>query len=199
MPRNLNSVKLRRSRYHHGDLRAALIDAGEQVLAERGVDGFSLREAARRAGVSPGAPAHHFGDARGLFTAIAARAFRRLGDQLNEADAKAGTDRRARLLAQGQAYVAFALAHSAGFDLMWRKALLDQSDPDYVEASRAAFRVLSQTAAGRSDSPNEAPPAVIAIWAVVHGYARLALDSGMDLNPQRLRAVLETMRLGDSA
>ena len=195
MADDLNSVKIARATYHHGDLRAALIDAGEAVIADRGVDGFSLREAARRAGVSPGAPAHHFGDARGLLTAIAARAFRRLADRLAEADRGAGPDRRARLHAQGQAYVAFALAHPAGFDLMWRKAMLDGSNADYLDASRAAFRVLSESSAGRSVSPDAAPPEVIAAWAVVHGYARLALDSGMELDAERLDAVLDTLRL----
>ena len=85
MSTKLNSVKLNldddkmtagkaaRSRYHHGDLRAALIEAGAAILAERGIEGFSLRECARRAAVSPAAPAHHFGDSRGLLTAIAAR------------------------------------------------------------------------------------------------------------------------------
>ncbi|MBL4557132.1 MAG: helix-turn-helix transcriptional regulator [Rhodobacteraceae bacterium] len=61
--------------YHHGDLRAALIDAAKALIAERGVDGFSLRAAARQAGVSAAAPAHHFGDARGLLTAVATGAF----------------------------------------------------------------------------------------------------------------------------
>jgi AcrR family transcriptional regulator len=61
--------------YHHGDLRAALIDAAKALIAERGVDGFSLRAAARRAGVSAAAPAHHFGDVRGLLTAVATGAF----------------------------------------------------------------------------------------------------------------------------
>ena len=84
MTEELNSVKTETPErpYHHGALRAALIEAAEAVIAERGVDGFSLRETARRAGVSPAAPAHHFGDARGLLTALAAEAFRRFGDAL---------------------------------------------------------------------------------------------------------------------
>ena len=75
---DLNTVKskpLEGRAYHHGSLRSALIAAAEAVIAERGLDGFSLRETARRAGVSAAAPAHHFGDARGLLTAVAAQAF----------------------------------------------------------------------------------------------------------------------------
>ena len=77
MKPNVNSVKTgRRSRgYHHGALREALLEAAEALIGERGLDGFSLREAARRVGVSPAAPQHHFGDARGLLTAIATAGF----------------------------------------------------------------------------------------------------------------------------
>ena len=65
----------KRGGYHHGDLRQAMIEAAEAVLAEKGVGGFTLRECARRAGVSPAAPAHHFGNLVGLLTAIATLGF----------------------------------------------------------------------------------------------------------------------------
>src|SRR3546814_10926578 len=90
---DLNSVKTvspgERS-YHHGALRPALIRAAVEVLAERGPDGFSLRETARRAGVSPAAPAQHFGDARGLRTARPPAAVRDVGDALTAADEGGG-------------------------------------------------------------------------------------------------------------
>ena len=117
MTDDLNSVKTAPAQdrgYHHGALRAVLIEAAESVIAERGVDRFSLREVARRAGVSPAAPAHHFGDSRGLLTAVAAEAFRRFGDALAESDP--GGLRERRIRAQGLAYVRFALAERAKFD-----------------------------------------------------------------------------------
>ena len=64
--------------YHHGQLREALVASGRTLLAERGIRGFTLRECARRAGVSHGAPAHHFGDAAGMLTAYAAQGFARI-------------------------------------------------------------------------------------------------------------------------
>jgi len=195
MAKRLNSVKIARSHYHHGDLRAALIDAGEGLLGDRGVDGFSLREAARRAGVTPAAPAHHFGDVRGLLTAIATRGFVRLGEALGEADRRAGPDRKARLHAQGRAYVEFALTHPASFELMWRKAVLDPDDPAYAEAGAAAFHILRRAVEGPEPPPEDASPAVIACWAVVHGYARLALDSGLALPPGQLDAVLDSLNV----
>ncbi len=185
MTTDLNNVKMGASprAYHHGDLRSALIATAGTILAERGVDGFSLRETARRAGVSPAAPGHHFGDARGLLTAVAARAFAALGDALGAATtaATAGAGgRQARLEAQGHAYVAFALAHPGLFDLMWRRSLVDAADPELAAAGRRAFAMLDVVV--RDGAPPIADPLDPALapthaaWSLVHGFARLALD-----------------------
>lgn len=201
---DLNSVK---TTYHHGALRPALIAAAEALIAERGIDRFSLRETARRAGVSPSAPAHHFGDARGLLTAIAAEAFADFGDALAAADAAAGPNRVARIQAQGRAYVAFALANRARFDLMWRGALLDQADPAYAEAGERAFWILDTAARGDgatdagADDIALAPS--IAAWSIVHGFARLAIDGAFGVGEgvaeraaeDLLPAVLEHLRV----
>ena len=172
---DLNSVKT----YHHGDLRTALIAAAEEVIAERGVDRFSLREAARRAGVSAAAPAHHFGDTRGLLTAVAARTLRAFADALETAD-RSGGDRLERIRAQGAAYVRFALTERAKFDLIWRYALIDRDDPDYAAAGRRAFDVRDRAVRGSDAAPSApgelAPAPSIAAWSMVHGFARLALD-----------------------
>ncbi len=189
---DLNSVKSGRA-YHHGALRPALIAAAEAVLAERGVQGFSLREAARRAGVSPAAPAHHFGDASGLLTAVATGAFRDLGDALEAAEADAG-DRQARIRAQGIAYVRFALANRARFDLMWRAALLNRDDPDYASTAARAFLLLDRSVrggAGAAQAPGgpETAPS-IACWAMVHGFAALALDGEFGTAPGAAEAAV---------
>ncbi|MFN3946008.1 MAG: TetR/AcrR family transcriptional regulator [Allosphingosinicella sp.] len=182
MNHDLNSVKKARG-YHHGDLRAAVIAAAEEVIGERGLDRFSLRETARRAGVSPAAPAYHFGDARGLLTALAADAFRRFGDALAAADRDG--DRTARIRAQGMAYVGFALAHPAKFDLMWRYALIDREDADYGAAAARAFAVIDKAVRGEEAIARQGDIAVapsIACWSMVHGFARLALDGAFGTN-----------------
>ncbi len=198
MSNNLNSVKIAKKAraYHHGDLRAALIAAAEAVITERGVDGFSLREAARRAGVSPAAPGHHFGDARGLLTAVATAAFTALGDALGAAAATPG-DRRARLDAQGSAYIGFALAHPAAFDLMWRRAVVDAADPDFAAAGRRAFAMLDEVVrAGQPAIADPLDPALaptIAAWSLVHGFAKLAVEDVFGSDPstrQRAAAAL---------
>src|SRR5215469_8707064 len=106
--------------YHLGDLKEKLIVATEALIMERGVDGFSLREVARRAGVSPAAPSHHFGDAKGLLAEVAYLGFQDFADALTEADAKGGAEPQKRLYEQGLAYVRFAMKNPARFTLMFR-------------------------------------------------------------------------------
>lgn len=182
---NPEPEKAGKDRYHHGDLREALILAGEAILNERGVEGFSLRECARRAGVSPAAPAHHFGDAKGLLTAIAARAFAAFGAALEAAQEGLST-RNIRLRAQGRAYVRFARENRAYFDLMWRSDLVNKDEPELRRASAAAFATLQSAApAGRDGNPDDAlNPNAIAAWSMVHGFARLALDGPLASAPE---------------
>ncbi len=202
MDADLNVVKNTPSQeapYHHGALREALIAAAEAELAERGVERFSLRSTARRAGVSPAAPAHHFGDARGLLTAVATAAFVDFGRALAEADAGAvSRDPRERVRAQGIAYVAFAIAQPARFELMWRKALLDVDDPRLAAAGDAAFAVLQRAVGGGGFGPPGTPdrlpsPAAIACWSIVHGFARLALDGSFGTGADAACAAADTL------
>jgi AcrR family transcriptional regulator len=172
-------------RYHHGALREALIDATESLLAEKGPESFSLREVARRAGVSPAAPAHHFGDASGLLTAVATLGFDGLAAALREAEARGGHDPRARLREQGVAYVAFALRYPGRFRLMFRDALR-QDDEALSRAGNAAFLVLEDgvrlafgTPAGKP-LPRKAWTALLGLWSVVHGFAHLTIAGRFD-------------------
>jgi AcrR family transcriptional regulator len=106
-------------------------------------EGFSLREVARRTGVSPAAPAHHFSDARGLPTAVATQTFLALGDAL-EASEPPGGDREARLLAQLESYLVFALNSRGRYLLMWRKTILDPEQAELVAAAGRAFAMLDR-------------------------------------------------------
>lgn len=171
--------------YHHGDLRRALVDATEALLAEKGPEAFSLREVARRAGVSPAAPAHHFGDAGGLLAAVATAGFDGLASALSAGHASGGADPRMRLREQGVAYVEFAMRHPGRFRLMFRDALLSP-DPELQRAGNAAFLVLENGVreafgiAPGKELPARAWTAVIALWSVVHGFAHLAIAGRFD-------------------
>jgi AcrR family transcriptional regulator len=204
MKTNLSSVKIEGS-YHHGDLRVALMKAAEDLLTEKGVEGFSLRETARRAGVSPAAPKHHFRDMRALFTAIATVAFDDLANGLEEASGECAQDRLVSIRRQGAAYVQFALKQPARFDLMWRIALLDTEDADYRRASERAFSALDRLVRGEDavliQKGDAAVAPTIACWSLVHGFARLALDGAFGRDPRErdrsisalLPAVLERL------
>jgi len=175
----------RGGRYHHGALREALVASAEDVLAERGVEGFTLREAARRAGVSPAAPAHHFGDAAGLLTEVAILGFEGLAQALREGDARGGADPAARLREQGVGYVDFALSHPARFKLMFREERL-RCDERFGQAAGAAFGILqdairAQHGLGPGEALTDAArAAALAAWSLVHGFAHLALDGQFD-------------------
>jgi AcrR family transcriptional regulator len=105
--------------FHHGNLRAVLLDQAEKVLRERGTDALSLRELAREAGVSHGAPRSHFVDRNALLDALAERGFIRLADEVREAASPAPDGYAAVLRAAGAAYLGFALREPALHDLMF--------------------------------------------------------------------------------
>lgn len=167
-------------RYHHGDLKTALIQAADQILAEHGLEGFSLREAARRAGVSPAAPAHHFGSAAGLLSEVAILGFEELAAHLDVDDGAGTPTQRMRL--QGVGYVRFALTYPGRFHLMFRHDLLSHDHAALKAAGDRTLMQLEQTIrAMRSLSPQapldaSARAELLAAWSMVHGFAHLALD-----------------------
>ena len=185
MPKKPAPARTERTGYHHGALKLSLIDATEALLAERGLEGFSLREVARRSGVSPAAPAHHFGDADGLLTAVATLAFDGLTEALEAGNARGGTDPVARLREQGLGYVRFALCYPGRFGLMFRSGHRD-GDPELQRSGRAAFMVLEngvrELFGVPGDEPLSAPQhaALVSIWSTVHGFAHLMLSGQFD-------------------
>lgn len=185
-----------REAYHHGALRDALIAATEALIAERGAQGFSLREVARRSGVSPAAPAHHFGDAAGLLAAVAKLAFDQLTEALEAGNARGGDDALGRLCEQGVGYVGFALAWPGRFALMFRVDLFSK-DEALVASAHAAYVVLEDGirdlyGLGAGTPLDEAQlHALRATWSMVHGFAHLMLAGQFDADlPRGGRAAL---------
>jgi AcrR family transcriptional regulator len=163
--------------YHHGNLRAALLEAAEHELVASGIEGFSLRSVAKRAGVSHAAPAHHFRDANGLLTALAAISFRRFLAAMEGVSSAAGTDPIERLVGSGIGYIRYASANPALFDLLFLSDRPDRRDPEVSEAGRAAFVHLeTQMMAVLSDHAGrglDAEESIAVTWAVTHGLAGL--------------------------
>ena len=158
--------------YHHGDLRRALLDAAEALMAE-GEDDPSLRAVARRAGVSHAAPYKHFADRHALKAGVAERGFAALGTAMQEA-AKTADGRP--LKAIGRAYVAFALARPARYRLMFGPEFAQgRTTPELDRAARAAFEALVATQ--RTDAaPAGDRTTAVAYWSLVHGLATLLID-----------------------
>ena len=159
--------------YHHGNLRITLLDAALDAVAEQGAAGWSLRDLARRAGVSHAAPAHHFGDKRGLLTVLATDGYRRLAAEL-EATWQ-GTE---SFLEVGVAYVRFAITNRAHFEVMFRPELVHGGDPALAEARTASASRLygPLETAGPGDESWDPRSGAIAAWSLVHGFATLWLN-----------------------
>ena len=175
--------------YHHGQLRAALLDAAETLLDEAGVQGLSLRACARRAGVSHAAPKHHFRDMAELLAEVSARSFDRLTAQLKRAREEAGEDPTQRYVAVARTYVSFALRYPSHFRLMFRSDALSQENAALQEAATRTFAEMTNSVTAQRDQPDVTPESlqtriterdlqndVLIAWSHIHGYAQLLLE-----------------------
>jgi AcrR family transcriptional regulator len=187
-----------RPTYHHGDLRAAILTEAARLVSERGPDRVSLRELAREAGVSHAAPAHHFTDRRGLFTALAAQGFELL--------AAAVAESRPRFLDAALAYVRFAIEHPGHYRVMFDKSLVDPSNRDLADAQAAAGAELSRGVASLPDQHAKADPAgaELAAWSLVHGFSMLWLNDAVNArikatDPTTTAERIATMLFEDSS
>ncbi len=162
-------------RYHHGDLGSALLASALALLAEDGVEALSLREVARRAGVSAMAPYRHYADKNALIAAVAAHGFVALGDALRAADRAAPPGEA--LVAQAVAYVRYALANPMLFRLMFGAKRPDAvPDPALGAAGASTFAVLSDRVASETPAGGDRDARTIGCWSLVHGLALLFLD-----------------------
>lgn len=181
-----------RKPYHHGNLQEALLEASIHLIGEVGPNAFTLREVARRAGVSHNAPYRHFQDKSALLAAVAAQGY----DELTEAMTKAAEQQanpRDRLKQAGLAYIAFALRRPEHFTVMFDAPLPPQEHPDAALASKRSFSVLLDLVQACQDKkqslPEDSLSFALLAWSMVHGIAKLAITGRL---PYRSRAkVLE--------
>jgi len=168
--------------YHHGDLRRAVLDEALRLIEERGHVDFTLREVARRVGVSHMAPYRHFADKRALLTAITIEAQRMLGDRVQAALDAAGRELRPRFLAAGWSYVHFALEAPAAFRVMY-SGEIDELDPAVTGTKERSLGILLHfiAEAQRTGAFPRGDPRALAtpIWAMHHGLAILAATGAL--------------------
>ena len=176
--------------YHHGDLRRTLIDAGLAIVTEEQNWAFSLREVARRAGVSHNAPYNHFPEKRDLLDAVAAVGFDRLRADMRAAIGDGGDAAVALAEIAGQ-YVVFAAGNPALYRLMFGPELMaaDGSRPDLAETSGAGAKLVLRDVIERgaresrfsvADDEASLDAAVLCVWSTVHGLAMLIIDGRSD-------------------
>ncbi|HKQ02625.1 MAG TPA: TetR/AcrR family transcriptional regulator [Actinomycetes bacterium] len=180
----------KRERYHHGDLRRSLVQAGREVLAERGVDALTLREVARQAKVSQAAPYHHFANKADLVSAIAQHGFEDFAGALRAGAETAGDGALQRLTGMGLAYVRFAVANPELFRLLFRPELRGGTREGaaaeaMVRAGSAAYQVFldAVTAAVKEGSvQGSVEDVAVAALSIVHGLSTLLVDGPIDLS-----------------
>jgi len=166
----------KRGSYHHGDLRAALVDAALALIAERGIEALSVAEVARRTEVSPAAPYRHFPTREALLQATAIRAAELLAADLREA-LENKEDPGEALAIAAAVYVRFVGRHHAGMDLIFSDELRNLGDPALAEAGRAVTDILLPIGMALTGDDAEAALALLRKHtAAAHGYAVLFLS-----------------------
>jgi AcrR family transcriptional regulator len=165
-------------KYHHGDLRNALIKAGMEILEENGLPGLSLRAIAARVGVSHTAPKNHFGSLRGLLTAIGTEGFRMHARAMRDGVSETSPGKE-RLRAAIDGYVAFAEAHPALFAMMFSPLYCDFADEDLSTEARKSYAVLEDISTGldwdKGALPHGQLRTEMMLWSLAHGFATLRL------------------------
>ncbi|MFV1970142.1 MAG: TetR/AcrR family transcriptional regulator [Acidimicrobiia bacterium] len=170
--------------YHHGDLPNALLDAIAEIVEEKDSADVSLREVARRAGVSHSAPAHHFGDKEGMLAAFCDRGYEILRSEMQEArDGAATGDALDRIGAVGAAYVRFAVDHRPYFEVMFHSGIEKEAYGDLYTCAKNALGVLMEVVAEfvNERELGDVDLRIVAVyfWSLAHGLASLAVEGSM--------------------
>ncbi len=181
--------------HHHGNLRAALIDAGIDLLAEGGLSALTLRKCAARTGVSHAAPAHHFKGLKDLLTAIVTKAFTIFTRTMIEQRDAAPDDPYARLLAVCNGYLTFSRNHEALATLMFMTDEIFTEDADYQTAAAASYQVLAEVCAPFESGPAGPRGLEVLIWSLVQGYASLVRTGQVDAAETPFADILPQLEL----
>jgi AcrR family transcriptional regulator len=178
------------SRYHHGDLRSALVDAAIALIAERGVRGFSLAEASRRVGVTTAAPYRHFADREGLLAAVAARGLETFASMAAAEGDAAGTPEQ-RLAGMAAAYVRFAALHRPLFDTLFTAGIDKTRYPELQRAWEPVDELLGEIRQICDGDVVAVDALTAAAEATAHGHAMLLVDGEYGNGPDAVRAAAD--------
>ena len=193
------SMKNEKSRYHHGHLAEALLDAVDEIASQFGIEAVTLRACAKRVGVSPSSAFRHYVDKRALLTAFAARALNQLADAMEKAKQRAHEEGGDAFHAVGMAYVAFALDKPAFFRAMWREETIYSQDAAYLAATERLGSYLKEGFVRTIDDkdPDTFSSQELLAWSSVHGLASLFVDGPVardKVREQKLRLADTVLR-----
>lgn len=167
--------------FHHGNLKSALIDAALKVLDEDGPDAITIREVARRAGVSHAAPANHFADRRALLTEVAVVLFDELYLRIANAGTSAATPGVERVRAFATALMEYGFSDPQRYRMLWRRDLVDDAD---TRLTLAMDRIYDDLIAEISALPGaggiDPDTTAIGLWSIAHGYISMRLDNNFE-------------------
>ncbi len=187
-------VSQKKLKYHHGELRSALIDAALQILESGGMDALSLRVLARATGVTQAAPYSHFRDKDDLLAAVAETGFQRLALQMAD-EATGQNSVQARIEKLMGAYVRFAVANKPLFQLMFSRELAVMKDyPTLAMTAGKSYSLISSTLAQRGAPADETRFLTVAIWSLCHGLTTLIVDEKIKLEQFGARDADEFIR-----
>jgi AcrR family transcriptional regulator len=174
------------SKYHHGDLRNALVEIATELLAEEGVQGLSLRKMAQRAGVSHNAPYMHFADKEAVLAAIAEAGFRSLAVEVQAAISQADCSTRHQLVAASNAYVKFAIDRANHVQVMFHPFDLEKY-PSLLIASQASLNLLFELVKSGQEQgelkSEDIQGMTKSIWAMIHGIANISISYKTNILP----------------
>jgi AcrR family transcriptional regulator len=187
-----------RGSYHHGDLKRALVEAAIAIVRERGAEAFTLREAARRVGVTHRAAYRHFEDKTAVLAAVAEQGYRELGDRMHAERERVAPDVRAELLAMSRAYVAFAVGQPAHFHVMFGPSVVEGGTFRSMEAEarRALALIMGTFERGFAEGllkPELGQDAAVALWSSIHGFASLVLTRRVRVKKALLGSYTDTV------
>lgn len=173
------------STYHHGNLRSALISATLELIAEKGINAFTIREIAKRAGVSHAAPYRHFRDKEDILFAVAKEGFDMMVAETKKRSAKYPDDPFARYSISGISYIDFAISHPSHYRVMFSSGEHISNFPeDLIFSSTESFKLLTDTIRECQEKniikEGNTHEFALASWAIVHGYAKLYIDGFID-------------------
>ena len=174
---NHNIAMTPKKPHHHGNLRAALLEAGLEILLSGGPETQSMRKLAAKAGVSHAAPAHHFANLTALHSALMTEGYKMFAASMRSELEKSPNDPRERILGAGRGYLLFAQNNEWLFNLMFGGTPPDQDDENLNTAAADAYAVLREICAPIVNEEGGSEINELMIWSLIHGLARLILHS----------------------